>query len=104
MVPSIGRTTARRASHEQFGRHLTVGGELLDQSSQQLGQNDARIAACAHERTVRDGVGDLGHRSVGLDLIEFGEHRFNSERHIRARVPVGHGIDVQSIYDLFMGA
>ena len=89
---------------EEFGVDVTLLGELLDEASQQLGEYDPGVTTCPHQRAMGDGVGDRAHGGVGLDVIELRDHRFDRERHIRTGIPVGHGIDVQPVDDLFMGA
>ena len=88
---------AQGRGHVGRGHGVMRGDEALGQAAQNLARNDAGVAARAHERAVRDGLGHIGHRGVGgqrLDLLHDGPQR---ERHVGAGVAVGHGEDVELV-------
>ena len=74
--------------------------QALGNAAQNLARDDARVAAGTHERSVRDGLGNVldgGVRGQGLHLAH---HRVERERHVGAGITVGNGEDVKLV-DLF---
>ena len=77
------------------GRDRVEGRERVGEAPQDLRQDHARVAAGAHERPVPYRLAHLRHvRAVARQLAH---HRFERERHVRARVAVGHGVDVEAV-------
>jgi hypothetical protein len=81
IVPSTGRTTARRASSEAWVMASTSVGahaglrrprHALAHAPQELGEDDARVPPGPHERAVPDGLADLGQPGAGLDALQLG--------------------------------
>ena len=87
-----GSDAARAGAWAAVGR-----GHALAHAAQQLGEDHARVAPGAHERTVADGLADVGQRGLTLDRVELAHHGLEGERHVGARVAVGHGVDVQAV-------
>ena len=64
-----------------------------------LGEDDAGVAAGAHERALGDGGGHR--RDVGdVALLELLDHGAHGERHVGAGVPVGDGVHVEVVDEL----
>ena len=78
-------------------RQLT---EDVGEAAQDLGGDDARVATRAHERTPADRLAHLRH---GLGGAELRAHRLERERHVRARVAVGDGVDVEPVQLFLVG-
>ena len=65
-------------------------------AAEQLRKNDARIAPGAFERAFGDGVAQFG-EAVGSAKPQFAHGRLDGQRHVRARVAVRHGEDVERV-------
>ena len=97
MVPSTGRTTARRASSEAWpmastrtlGPDAGVPGRRhpLAHAPQELRQDHARVPPGPHQRPVPDGLADGGQAGPGLDALELADHGLEGQRHVGARCP-----------------
>jgi hypothetical protein len=99
---AVGRFGRRR---EGLGQARPVGAvighEGVADASQHLGHDDARVAPGPHERAVADGPADRGRVVTGR--LQLGHHRVERERHVGARVAVGHGVDVEPVDRLLVG-
>src|SRR3954465_5690258 len=80
------------------------GGELLGGAADELGEDDAGVAAGAEQRRPGHAVDDLVARDLLVDLaglgregVELLEHGAQREPHVVARVAVGHGKDVEVV-------
>ena len=86
---------------EGAGQHLFVdlallGAERLGGAADDLGEDHARVAASAHQRRPRHLAHDRG--TVGRGRAgEVLDDRPARERQVRARVPVGDGVDVEIV-------
>ena len=86
---------AQRVRHDARIDGLRLA-EDLGGAADDLREDDPRVAPRAHERRARDGVRERRPRrisGVGQRLDE----RAHREGHVRARVAVGHGIDVEVV-------
>ena len=107
IVPSTGRTTARRARSEACASASArmapstpaspAAAHALAHAPQELGEDHARVAPGPHERAVADGPAHLGQRRTGRHTVELGHHGLERQRHVGAGVAVGHRIDVQAV-------
>ena len=79
------------------GVHLVGLGRALAQAAQDLGGDDAGVAARAHERAGGDGAADLG--AVGADgqRRQVVDDRGKRQRHVGAGVAVGNGEHVEAV-------
>ena len=77
IVPSTGRSTAwyaasaapaQRRGRDRRRRRSSSVAEHVGEAAQDLREDDARVAARAHERTPADRLADLGHRLGGAEL------------------------------------
>jgi hypothetical protein len=98
MVPSTGLRTALKATFTERRRACAMSADVgspalgiaepLGEAAQDLGGDDARVAAGAHEGAMGDRLGNVLHRGVlreRLDLLHDGPKR---ERHVGAGVSV----------------
>ncbi len=99
LVRGVGAAPQRR--HQVLHRHRVPVGEHLGEAAQDLGEDHPRVAPGAHERPVRDRLAHVVH-PVGV--AELGAHRLERQGHVRARVPVGHRVDVEPVQLLLVGA
>ena len=107
IVPSTGRTTALRARSEAWAiASVRTSGltsaragrrHALAHAPQQLGEDDARVPPGSHQRPVPDGLAHLGQAGSRVDALELADHRLEGQGHVRARVAVGHRVDVQAV-------
>ncbi len=92
------RGIARRP--QRLGDDARIDGlrlsEHLGRAADDLREDDPRVAARPHERRARDGVRERRPRRIGCVGQRLHE-RAHRERHVRARVAVGHGIDVEVV-------
>ena len=81
-----------------FGEGRPVDGVgLLDGGGhppEELGENDARVPAGAHQRAVAD---RLAHGAHVLGAVELGHNRFEGESHVGAGVSVGYRVDIEPV-------
>ena len=112
MVPSTGRQDRPvgdlRAAPQALGQVQTVGAtaavRAVGHAADDLGEDDAAVAARALQRTPAERLGDavevapLGRQALGLG--EGGPHR---GQHVGARVTVRHGKDVEGVDLLDVG-
>ena len=102
VVGPVGR--ARHGGADEHGVDELAGArrELLGGPADQLGEDDAGVAAGAEQRRAGDGVDDL----VAADLVDLAlarqavelvEHGAQRERHVVARVAVGDREDVEVV-------
>ena len=108
VVGAVGRAGHRGADQHGVDELAGAGGELLGGAADQLGEDDAGVAAGAEQRGAGDGVDDL----VAADLVDLAlprepvelvEHGAQRERHVVARVAVGDREDVE-VVDLLAAA
>ena len=96
-----GRLQQRHADQLRIDELALSLGEDLRRAADDLAQDDARVAARAHQRGVRDRVDDrLSPDLVDLtpvDALQCLDHRLQGERHVVARVAVGDREHVQVI-------
>ncbi|GAA5708147.1 hypothetical protein Save01_09026 [Streptomyces avermitilis] len=98
-------------------RGLTVGGEHLGHTAQQLREDRPGVPAGANQRTVRHGLDRVGERRPprpggsgvgcpahgahgvvpGEDRLDRRGRRLHGQIEVRPGVPVGHGIDVDGV-------
>ena len=71
--------------------------ETLGDAAQDLARNDAGVAARAHERAVRDGLGDVLDGGAGRKGLYLPHDRVEGEGHVRAGVTVRDGEDVELV-------
>ena len=85
--------------HQDLGADAGLPGRrhALAHAAQELREDHARVAPGAHQGAVPDGLADLGQAGPGLDALELADHGFEGQRHVGARVPVGHRVDVQAV-------
>ena len=77
------------------GVEPVVGGHHARDAAEDLREDHPRVAAGPHEGAVAD---RLAHRGqVAVDAGELLAHRGQREGHVRARVAVRHGIDVELV-------
>ena len=95
----LDRTSEARV--ECGGVEFFVALIALAQTAQDLGGDDARIAAGAHERTGGDGLADFDVGGADFELGEVVDHHLHGQRHIGARVSVRDGEHVEAIHFLF---
>jgi hypothetical protein len=71
----------------------------LGQSTQNLGEQDTRVASCAEERTARDRIAHpIDRRDTGGECcIALGNRRLQGGQHVGPGVPIGHREDVERI-------
>ena len=62
--------------------------EALSDAAEDLAGDDARVAAGAHERPVRDRLGDVVDRGVGGQRLDLAHDGAKREGHVRSGVPV----------------
>jgi hypothetical protein len=93
-VTGVARSAERHGERPRID--LRRDCERLGRAAQELRQDHARITPRAHERRTRHLVNQLllGRRGGASESIGDGAHR---QRHVRARVPVGNGVDVQVV-------
>ena len=72
-------------------------GEHAGEAAQDLREDDAGVASGAHQRTMRDGRGDLFHTGRIGQPFEFSHDRLGGHGHVGSRVPVRNRIDVQEV-------
>ena len=76
--------------------------ERVREAPQDLRQDHTRVPAGPHQRAVPDRLTDLLHvRAVGGQLLDDG---FEGERHIGARIAVGHRVHVEAVQFFLMVA
>ena len=74
-------------------------------AAQQLRKDHTGVAPRAHERPMGDRPANLRQVLLGTcGLVELRHHRFDGQGHVRARVPVRNGIDVQPVDRFLVGA
>ena len=78
------------------GVNRSLLGERLDRSAQDLGEDHARVAARAHQRRSRQLLRERGTVRCGRSLERLDDGA-GGKGEVRARVAVGHGIDVQVV-------
>ena len=100
-VGGLRRPVEGGRDHRGVGRLVAAVAQHLDHAPQDLGEDDAGVAAGAHERAVADGL--ARRRQVIVGPVELLAHRAQGERHVRARVAVGNGIDVEPVDHLAVG-
>jgi hypothetical protein len=102
VVGAVGGAGHGRADQHGVDELAGTRRELLRRPADQLGEDDAGIAARSEQRCAGDGVDDL----VAADLvdlalpgeaIELVEHRAQRERHVVARIAVGDREDVEVV-------
>ena len=85
---------------QRLGDDARVDGLRLSEhfggAADDLREDDPRVAARAHERRARDRVRERRPRRIG-GVGQRIHERAHRERHVRARVAVGHGIDVEVV-------
>jgi len=80
------------------GGALVLGvAEALGDAAQDLARNDTGVTAGTHEGAVRYGLGDVFHRGGGGQHLHLADHGAERERHVRARVTIGDGKDVELV-------
>jgi hypothetical protein len=77
-----------------------AGAQAVGQAPENLRKDDPGVAAGPHEGAVDDRLLD----SVLLGSLQAGDHRFQGQGHVRARVAVGHRVDVEPVEPLLMAA
>ena len=82
---------------DALGVHGLVPDAALAQAAQDLRRDDAGVAARAHEGARGDGLADLGAASADGQVRQVLDDGFQRQRHVRARVAVGHGEHVQAV-------
>ncbi|CAB4608633.1 unannotated protein [freshwater metagenome] len=93
---AIGR---RRCSIERSGERSGVDRtgfpEHAGEASEDLGEDDPRIAPGTHQRSV----GDSRTRRIEVRscIGELGHDRGEGERHVRAGVPIGYRVDIEPV-------
>ena len=107
IVPSTGRTTARRARSEAWPRASArtvastpaspAAAHALAHAPQELGEDHARVAPRPHERAVADGLAHRGQARAGRHALELGHHGLEGQGHVGAGVAVGHRVDIQAV-------
>ena len=76
---------------------LPGGRHALAHPPQELGQDHARVPPGPHQRAVPDGLADLVEARLLAHVLQLGDHGLQGQGHVRARVPVGHRVDVQAV-------
>ena len=66
-------------------------------AAEDLRKDDARVAARAAQRPLRDAVAHF-HKGIGRGRGKLLDRRLHGEGHIRTRIAVGHGEDVERVY------
>ena len=69
----------------------------LAQAAQDLGGDDAGVAAGSHERAGGNGLAHLVRAGADGEVGHVTHHALDGQRHVRARVAVGHGEHVQAV-------
>ena len=103
IVPSIGFSTAWYAAADAaFSPSATLVAvrsvapfNVADQAAQDLAEDDAAVAARAHQAPVADGV--AGRVQLGIGEVELGDHGVERASHVGAGVAVGHRVDVEPV-------
>ncbi len=96
--PLIGRVGRALESGGQVdGAERLLTGQLGGQAAPDLTEDDARIAARAHQRPLRHLSGEAA--DVGLlAVLHAGIGRAHGQQHVGAGVAVGHGEHVQRVH------
>ena len=110
MVPSTGSLTARYAlvapSASASLKSAVVSSSerapYVADAAHDLRQDDARVAARAHERPLGDGGGDRRH-ALGVAVLQLFEDGAHGEREVGAGVTVRDGIHVEVVDDVALG-
>ena len=99
----VGRVGgAPQAGDHIGGRDRLERRERVGEAPEDLREDHARVAAGAHQRAVPDRLAHLLHvGAVGGQLVD---DRLQGERHVRAGVAVGHGVDVEAVQFFLMVA
>ena len=79
------------------GREVVGAAERLGGAADDLRQDHARVAAGAHQRGARDLVGERRRGRRPVEPSSASTIGADREREVRARVAVGHGVDVQVV-------
>ena len=91
----------RRRDQPRVDQPARRARELLGGAADDLAQDHAGIAACAHHRGAGDRLDDLGPLRIPLGLLleplELGEDRAHRQRHVVAGVSVGDREHVQVV-------
>jgi hypothetical protein len=88
--PSQGARDCRRVN-------LVALAELLGRAANDLREDHTRVAARAHQRRARKRMGERGAVVARGRAVEGLRDPARREQHVRARVAVGHGIDVEVV-------
>ena len=99
--PSEVVGVAQRVGKEG-GVHGRNGLETLGQAAEHLGEDHARVPTRTHQGAVCDGLAELGHAGGLAESLDGADHRLDRERHVRARVAIGHGVDVEAVHHLLV--
>jgi hypothetical protein len=83
-------------------RGVALGLEHGGHAPQDLRQDHPRVAAGAHQRPVADRRARA--HQVGGRAIDLGDHGVERAGHVRAGVAVGHGVHVEAVDRLLVGA
>ncbi len=85
--------------HQDVGADAALLGARhpLAHAPEELREDHARVPPGAHQGAVADGLAHLGQPGPRLDALELGDHRFEGQGHVGARVPVGHRVDVEAV-------
>jgi hypothetical protein len=105
VVGAVGGARHRRADQHRVDELAGARRELLRRPADQLGEDDAGVAAGAEQRRAGDRVDDLVapdlvHLALAGQAVELLEHGAQRERHVVARVAVGDREHVE-VVDLF---
>ena len=93
-VGGVARGAKRARDHRLVDRIALA--EHVGEAADDLAEDDARVAACPHQR----GAGELardGLVPVGIRLLERLDDRAHRERQVRAGVAVGNRVDVEVV-------
>ena len=105
LVGPVGGASQGGADQDRVHELARAGDQLLGGAADELGEDDAAVAAGSQQRRARHRLddllaADLVHRALAAlarQAVELGQHRAHGEDHVVAGVAVGHREDVEVV-------